>query len=277
MRSKVMVFVSGSAATLGLVLLVGAGGKVSSPTGTAPDRYVYYPGTEELSPDEMRVTACGTGMPAARHGQAATCFLVELGNGDKFLFDIGTGSMSNIAAYMIPYNYLDKVFVSHLHTDHFGDLSVLWAGGWTAGRTGPLRVWGPTGATPELGTRAAIKGFYKHYAWDHATRAAVLNPVPGEIEVTEFDFRGMNQVVYQENGVTIRSFPAIHIGDGPVSFGLEWNGYKFVFGGDTVPNKWFIDFAKDADLVIHECFPTPEILVKYYGQAPTVAAVVTGC
>jgi len=25
-----------------------AGGKVTSPTGTAPDRYVYYPGTEEL-------------------------------------------------------------------------------------------------------------------------------------------------------------------------------------------------------------------------------------
>ena len=66
--------------------------------------------------DEMRVIACGTGMPAARHGQAATCWLVELGNGDKFLFDIGTGSMSNVAAYMIPYDYLDKVFISHLHT-----------------------------------------------------------------------------------------------------------------------------------------------------------------
>jgi len=26
-----------------------AGGKVTSPTGTAPDRYVYYPGTEELA------------------------------------------------------------------------------------------------------------------------------------------------------------------------------------------------------------------------------------
>ena len=28
-----------------------AGGKVTSPTGTAPDRYVYYPGTEELGKD----------------------------------------------------------------------------------------------------------------------------------------------------------------------------------------------------------------------------------
>jgi ribonuclease Z len=90
-------------------ILHAAGGAVSSPTGTAPDRYVYYPGTEALSKDEIRVTACGTGLPAARRGQAATCFLIELGNGDKFLFDIGTGSMANIAAMMIPYEYLDKV------------------------------------------------------------------------------------------------------------------------------------------------------------------------
>jgi ribonuclease Z len=54
-----------------------AGGKVTSPTGTAPDRYVYYPGTESLDKDEIRLFACGTGMPAARRDQAATCWLVE--------------------------------------------------------------------------------------------------------------------------------------------------------------------------------------------------------
>ena len=58
-----------------------AGGKVTSPTGTAPDRYVYYPGTEELGADEMRVIACGTGMPTARRSQAAASWVVELGNG----------------------------------------------------------------------------------------------------------------------------------------------------------------------------------------------------
>ena len=105
-----------------------AGGKVTSPTGIAPDRYVYYPGTEELSKDEIRVIACGTGLPAARRSQAATCFLIEAGNGEKFLFDIGTGSMANIASLMIPYQYLDKVFLSHLHTDHMGDILGVWAG-----------------------------------------------------------------------------------------------------------------------------------------------------
>ncbi|MCK5187936.1 MAG: hypothetical protein KAR43_12470, partial [Deltaproteobacteria bacterium] len=69
-----------------------AGGKVTDPNGTAPDRYIYYPGTEELGKDEIRLIALGTGMPAARRSQAATCWLVEVGNGDKFLFDIGTGA-----------------------------------------------------------------------------------------------------------------------------------------------------------------------------------------
>ena len=119
---------------LGLLLLTplnlqAAGGVIESPNQIAPDRYVYYPGTEKLAREEIRVIACGTGMPDQRMSQASACFLFELGNGDKFIFDIGSGSMRNIASLMIPYEYLTKVFLSHLHTDHWGDLDSLWAGG----------------------------------------------------------------------------------------------------------------------------------------------------
>ncbi|MDH3770018.1 MAG: hypothetical protein OET79_03390, partial [Nitrospirota bacterium] len=79
-----------------------AGGKVKDPAGVAPDRYVYYPGTEALADDEIRVIACGTGMPSARISQASACFVMELGNGDKFIFDLGSGSMRNINSLMIP-------------------------------------------------------------------------------------------------------------------------------------------------------------------------------
>ena len=79
-----------------------AGGVVSGPNAVAPDRYVYYPGTEVLAEDEVRVIGCGTGMPDARRGQASTCFLFEFGNGEKLIFDVGTGSMRNINSLMIP-------------------------------------------------------------------------------------------------------------------------------------------------------------------------------
>lgn len=264
---------AGAAAMVALLALSAhaAGGKVESPTGVAPDRYLYYPGTEELGADEIRLTACGTGMPAARHKQAATCFLVELGNGDKFFFDVGTGSMANVAAYMIPYDMLDKVFLTHLHTDHWGDLATLWAGGWTAGRTGPLKIWGPSGATEEMGTKYAVEHFLKAFNWDLQTRNFALSQEPGKISVTEFDYAKENEVIYDENGVKIRSWPAIHAGDGPVSYALEWSGMKLVIGGDTKPNKWYIDYAKDADVAIHETFHTPDQLVKFYGQSPQQA------
>ena len=252
-----------------------AGGKVKSPTSAAPERYVYYPGTEALGPDEMRVIACGTGMPAARHKQAAACFLVELGNGDKFFFDLGTGAMANVAALMIPYDFLDKVFISHLHTDHWGDLASLWAGGWTAGRTSALKVWGPSGPTEDFGTKFAVEHFLLAYNWDYRSRQATLANEPGRIEVTEFNYRGNNQVIYNQNGVTIRSWPAIHIADGAVSFALEWKGLKFVFGGDTGPNKWFIEHAKGADLAIHESFFLPTQFVELYGRDPKATLNVT--
>jgi ribonuclease Z len=263
--------VAGASATLVLVLLLGAGGKVKSPTGTAPDRYVYYPGTEELAKDEIRIIACGTGMPAARRSQQAASFLAELGNGDKFFFDIGTGSMANCGSLMIPYDFLDKVFLTHLHTDHWGDLATLWAGGWTGGRSVPLRVWGPSGQTPEMGTEYAVEHLLKAFNWDKVTREFKITPIPGQVTVNEFDYKGENIVVYQENGVIIRSWPAIHTGDGPVSYSLEYNGMKVVFGGDTVPNTWFLKYATDADLVIHETIFTPSIGTNLYNQPPQLS------
>ena len=237
-------------------------------------RDFYTPNSEDLRPDEMRLIACGTGMPTARPKQAASCWLLELGNGDKFIFDIGTGSAERIAAMQIPYNYLDKVFLSHLHTDHFGDLDALFVGGALSGRQKPLRVWGPSGDTPERGTKYAVEHLRKALTWDLDGRAGITDPRGYHLEVTEFDYKGMNQIIYKENGVTIRSFPAIHSLDGPVSFSLEWNGLKFVFGGDTYPNKWYDKYAKGADLAIHECFITVPDMIKKFKFSPQSALAV---
>lgn len=250
------------------------GGAVKGPNDVAPNRYLYYPGTEELGKDEIRLIALGTGMPAARRSQAATCWLVELGNGDKFLFDLGTGANANMAALMIPFDFLTKVFLSHLHTDHWGDLPGLWAGGWTAGRTVPLEIYGPSGAREDMGTKYAVEHFLKAYNWDNMTRLANLPSQPGKINVHEFDYKGENQVIYDKDGVQIKTWPAIHAGDGSVSMALYWKGMKVVIGGDTKPNTWYTKYAKDADVAIHEAFLTPEQLVTMYGQSPQSAMIV---
>jgi len=234
-----------------------------SPVEAQGDRDAYFPNSESLGPNEMRVIACGTGMPTTRAAQAAACFLVELGNGDKFLFDIGSGSAERISSLQIPYNFLDKVFIGHLHTDHFGCVHDLFIGGALMGRNVPLRVWGPSGPAPELGTAYSLDHMQKMLTWDIAGRMGNVDPRGYKMEVNEFDYKGVNQVVYKDNGVTIRSWPAIHAIDGAVSFSLDWNGLKFVFSSDTYPNKWFVEYAKDADLVIHECFiAVPDLVAK---------------
>jgi len=84
MKSKLgLSFVGGFLACAALLVLTAA---TRSPTKAIPasELDVYYPGTEDLKPDEMRVVALGTGMPSARPKQASACWLVELGNGDKF-------------------------------------------------------------------------------------------------------------------------------------------------------------------------------------------------
>jgi len=108
--------------------------------------------------------------------------------------------MRNIMSLNIPVDFLTKVFLSHLHTDHWGDLDSLWAGGWTGGRTKELEIWGPNGSREDMGTAYAIDGFMRAYNWDYVTRAVKVSSVPGSINVHEFDFKGINQVVYEGNG-----------------------------------------------------------------------------
>jgi len=236
-------------------------------TAIADDQYPssYFPNTELLGADEMRITALGTGMPNQTKKAVSISYLVELGNGDKFLFDMGMGSMGNLFSLRPDFSKLDKVFASHLHIDHVGDFMGLHIGGWLSGRYDPIHFYGPSGSKPELGSKSFVEGMKTAYAWDLATRSGALPDRGAQIVVHEFDFKQENEIVYQENGVTIRSWPAIHGLDGSVSYGLEWNGLKYVFGGDTYPNKWYIKYAADADIASHEAFLPPKALAKYFG------------
>ena len=241
----------------------GATGKYSPVKARARD--FYAPNTEDLGPDEMRLIACGTGMPTAA-AEASGLVLARSSSvtATNSSSTSGPGRTSASRLLQIPYNYLDKVFLSHLHTDHFGDLDALFVGGALSGRQRPLRVWGPSGETPERGTKYALDHLRKALTWDLDGRQGLTDPRGYHLDVTEFDYMGVNEIVYQENGVTIRSIPAIHALDGPVSFIVEWNGFKFVFGGDTYPNKWYAKYAKEADLAIHECFvAVPDMIEKF--------------
>ena len=221
----------------------------------------YFPNTEPLGSDEMRITALGTGRPFLRPAQANAGWLIELGNGDKFQFDFGYGTQTNFSALEIPYQKITAYFATHLHTDHVGDFAQIWVGSWTGGRTKPLEIYGPSGPVAKYGMRHFVERQRESYAWDTDTRIGLLPAIGAEVNVHEFDYTKV-QAIYDYNGVKIISFPAVHIYDGPVSLRLEWNGLTFVYSGDTTPSYFMIENGKGADVLVHETFNTVKQLVE---------------
>ena len=73
--------------------------------------------------------------------------------------------MRNIIANQVPVPEINDIFITHLHVDHYADLPYLWAFAPFNGRSKPLRVIGPSGRTPALGTKAMCEHLKKMGAW----------------------------------------------------------------------------------------------------------------
>ena len=248
-----------------------------TPVIGTPDREfskTYVVGTEELAANEMRITFCGTGMPYPVYQQASACVIVELGNGDVFIFDIGADSISRINGMKIDIDKLNKIFLGHLHLDHAGDLGIMWAQGGWAGRSVPLEVYGPSGPNHELGTAVFVENTLAAGQWDLESRKVGIPTVGMAINTHEFEW-DQTQIVYEENDVTITSFPAIHVIDGAVSFRLDWNDLSMVFSSDTVPNKFLVENSQDVDVLIHEGFIPAETMSEITGMPLEYAITVS--
>jgi ribonuclease Z len=229
---------------------------------------MFIPGEEELEDGEMRVTVLGSGNPWPTRAQASASVLVEVGNPERdiFIFDLGTGAIANYASLKLPVNALNKVFITHLHADHTGDLITLSGSLAKVGRAdGPVYVWGPSGSEPRLGTKNFCEAIEEALAWNNAADKGAINPDSQKIVVSEFDF-SQTQVVYDANGVKVTSFPVVHCISGAVGYRLDFAGLSFCFSGDTRPS-WPLVHACEGgiDLLIHECFPPAKALATSSG------------
>lgn len=228
---------------------------------------VFIPGEEPLEDGEIRITVLGSGNPWPTRAQASASVLVEVGNPERDLlvFDLGTGSLANYASLKLPVNKLDKIFLTHLHADHMGDLITLSGSFSKVGRAdGPVSVWGPSGTEPRLGTRHFVESIEEALAWDTAAGKGPINPDSMKILVTESDF-SQTQVVYNRNGVKVTSFPVVHCISGAVGYRLDFAGLSFGFSGDARPSWPLVHACKGVDVLIHECFPPAAALAAASG------------
>ncbi len=230
---------------------------------TAHRAPMYVPGEEALPAGEIRVTVLGSGDPWIRRSQASGSLLIEVGNPEKdfFFFDLGSGSLANFTSLMLPVESTTKVFLSHLHADHVGDIPGLVGSLAKAGRIDPVEIWGGGSEDPDLGLASFVEHMGKAMAWDAASLRGVRPTTGFEMVGHEIPF-DHPETIYERNGVTVSCFPAIHGLSGAVGYSLTYAGLRVVFSGDTRPCRHVVEAAVGADLLIHECFQSPAVFAR---------------
>ncbi len=254
------------------------GGGISLPDYYKPwpaikNRNMYLPGTETLPKNEMRVTFLGSSPWPPNPLQKGTSILVELGNGTaqprRFFFDLGNGSVGHAIALQVPAPFINDIFISHLHTDHYADLPYMYPFRAFSGGFTPLRVYGPSGRTPELGTKHMIKHMREMGRWHEENFHSCPVGDGMEIEVTEFDWKEENGICYDKDGVKVRHWPRSHVKDGASAYRLDWEeaGLSFVWTGDGRPDELSAKYGKGADVFVTEgTIDTPALSAMKVGS-----------
>ena len=236
---------------------------------SARDPFVpYLPETEPLADGAIRATILGSGSPWLTKAQAGGSLLVEVGNDarDLFLFDLGSGALANFSGLRLPMTSLTKLFLSHLHVDHVGDVLSFIGGYGRIGRLDPVEVWGGGAEDPALGVAAFIEHTEKALTWNLASVAGIA-PTSGSHATAHAIPIDAAATVYDTGGVTVRSFPVIHGMAGAVGYRLDFAGRSVVFSGDTTPSWTVVDAARDCDLLIHDA-ALPATVFAEYMQMP---------
>jgi ribonuclease BN (tRNA processing enzyme) len=96
--------------------------------------------------DGMRIVLVGTSGPLPVRDRAKPCVAILVGGG-LYLVDVGPESTENMMSWRLPVASARAVFLSHLHSDHIGDLGEFNMQSWVQGRERPLALVGPSGST----------------------------------------------------------------------------------------------------------------------------------
>jgi ribonuclease BN (tRNA processing enzyme) len=227
-------------------------------------------------PSRTQIVMLGTGTPIpdpARMGPSVAIIVDSV----PYIFDAGTGVVRRVAAAQragvqgLQMVSLQRVFLTHLHSDHTLGLADLLFTPWIQGRSVPLEIYGPPG------TNRLVHGILDGNDEDiHERLAASGGPSANgwKANVHEIEVG----IVYRDAKVTIRAFAVPHAG-WKYAFGyrVETPDRTIVISGDTRPSPAIAAACHGCDVLIHEVYSdsgfttVPALRQAYHAGAHTSA------
>lgn len=205
--------------------------------------------TTALSDGGLHVVFGGTGTLSTDADRAGSSVAI-LAADRVLLFDVGPGSTRVLGSNGVPLGHVEAVFLTHFHSDHYGDLGELTVASELLGRSEPLVVYGPAGVGE------VVEGFEQAYAVDHRNRSAQhpghLQSHAAESQVVELTPTA-SEVVYEQDGLVVTAFLVDHEPVDPAyGYRVDYAGRSVVLSGDTRATDAVVAAAEGADLLIHE-------------------------
>jgi len=186
----------------------------------------------------IRVLGCGDAFGSG--GRLQTCFFVIAGR-ERFLIDCGSTAMVAMHRFGVDPATIDRVFLSHLHGDHFGGLPfLLLEAQHISRRRRPLTIVGPPGTRERL--LAAQEALFPGSA-----RTTWRFP----LEFVELKPGGAQNL----GGIAVTAYPVEHpSGSAAYALRFAYDGRDFAYSGDTEWTDQLIELAEGSDLLIVECY-----------------------
>ncbi|MEO9896779.1 MAG: MBL fold metallo-hydrolase [Paracoccaceae bacterium] len=185
------------------------------------------------------------GGPAIRPGSSMPTSNLVCLNGQKIVLDCGLGVTRGLVDQGMQLKDLSLIFISHLHSDHYLELGSLLHTAWTAGLKTPVDVYGPDGLDGYwAGFLAAMKADI-----DLRTQDEGRPDLAALVTIHVIDAGD----VMTRDGIAVTAMRTEHP---PLvdCFSLSFKTDKthVVFSGDTAPIARLADFARGADVLVHE-------------------------
>jgi len=247
MRARLRSLVRLTGLGLLAAALVSAGEPSEQPTAAADEP--ARPG--DAGPRTVLVLL-GTGTPVPDPKRWGPALAIVVGD-RSYLVDAGSGVVRRAAAAArrhpaLQPSKLQRLFLTHLHSDHTLGLPDLMFTGWLASRPTPLAVWGPPG------TAAMARQIEAAWQDDIRVRIEGLEPrttrnyraVVHEIEAGR---------VYEDDRVRVDAIAVSH-GSWPAAFGYRFQtaDRTIVVSGDTRPSESLAKACDGCDVLVHEVY-----------------------